>query len=290
MASLLHQARQRARDAAANFRLPFRRTSFHGAVGNWAGTGVGSSIDFQDHRAYVPGDDPRYIDWQAYARSGTVTMKLYREEVSPAVDLVFDASKSMCFEPQKKMRSLELFFFAVESALANGSSLRCWIDAGTEKCLVATERLREELYDPFSALPSQRDVEADTLIVPLRSGSLRVVVSDCLLPGASQTLPRRLSGSKGRATLLVPTIQSEASPDWLGNLELVDCEDESARIERFDEERLEAYRRAYRRHFELWEESCRRLGIAFARVPAEAPLGEALGRGALRRGAVEPCH
>ncbi|MEJ6642028.1 MAG: DUF58 domain-containing protein [Akkermansiaceae bacterium] len=40
---------------------------------------MGSALYFQDHRAYSPGDDPRHINWQAYARTGQYTMKLYRE-------------------------------------------------------------------------------------------------------------------------------------------------------------------------------------------------------------------
>ena len=49
----------------------------------FSGSGTGSSLDFQDHRAYSPGDDPRHINWQAYARTGSYTMKLFREEVRP---------------------------------------------------------------------------------------------------------------------------------------------------------------------------------------------------------------
>ena len=73
------------------------------------GVGAGSSIDFQDHSPYLPGDDPRYIDWRAYARTGHYIMKLYREEVSPLLDLVLDVSPSLFFEPAKALRVLELF-------------------------------------------------------------------------------------------------------------------------------------------------------------------------------------
>ena len=59
-----------------------------GTQGNWLGTGLGSSVDFQDHRAYQMGDDPRYIHWAAYARTGLLTMKLYRAEVAPLVETV----------------------------------------------------------------------------------------------------------------------------------------------------------------------------------------------------------
>src|SRR5438445_12089783 len=101
----------RAMEAVAQrLRLPFRTRTWRGMSGNWLGAGIGSSIDFQDHRPYMPGDDPRYIDWQAYARTGHYTMKLYREEVSPQVDLALDISASMVFENEKAARAFDLFY------------------------------------------------------------------------------------------------------------------------------------------------------------------------------------
>ena len=91
--------------AAGRLRLPLRSRVWKGQAGEFQGAGVGSSLDFQDHRTYVPGDDPRHINWQAYARTGQYTMKLYREEVRPVVDVVLDASESMFFDPQKAQRA-----------------------------------------------------------------------------------------------------------------------------------------------------------------------------------------
>ena len=118
----LRAVRTRMQVAAARVRLPFRHRTWRGEGGNWQGAGVGSSIDFQDHRPYLPGDDPRYIDWQAYARTGHYSMKLYREEVSPRVDVALDVTASMFFDDAKRERALELFFFCVESALQAGSA------------------------------------------------------------------------------------------------------------------------------------------------------------------------
>src|ERR1700677_1694867 len=75
--------------------LPFRARSWRGASGIWQGRNQGSSIDFQDHRAYAPGGDPRHLDWAAYARTNNYAMKLFREEVSPRLDVVIDVSRSM---------------------------------------------------------------------------------------------------------------------------------------------------------------------------------------------------
>ena len=75
--------------------LPLREHVWKGQSGEFVGAGTGSSMDFQDHRNYIPGDDPRHINWQAYARSGNYTMKQYREEVRPTIDLILDISPSM---------------------------------------------------------------------------------------------------------------------------------------------------------------------------------------------------
>ena len=69
----------RARAYAERFSLPLKDRNWRGSSGDYAGTGVGSSLDFQDHRSYMPGDDPRHINWQAYARTGNYSLKLYRE-------------------------------------------------------------------------------------------------------------------------------------------------------------------------------------------------------------------
>jgi len=86
----LKEACATAAACARKLRLPLRSRILQSRAGEFLGAGVGSSLDFQDHRAYVPGDDPRHINWQAFARTGHYTMKLYREEVRPIVDLVLD--------------------------------------------------------------------------------------------------------------------------------------------------------------------------------------------------------
>lgn len=55
----------------------------------------GSSVEFDDYRTYVPGDDLRHIDWNVYARMDRLFMKLFREEEDLALTVVVDASPSM---------------------------------------------------------------------------------------------------------------------------------------------------------------------------------------------------
>jgi uncharacterized protein (DUF58 family) len=55
----------------------------------------GASVEFDDFRNYIAGDDLRHIDWNVYARLDRFFIKLFREEEDLALHLVIDASASM---------------------------------------------------------------------------------------------------------------------------------------------------------------------------------------------------
>ena len=55
----------------------------------------GQSVEFDDFRQYVPGDDLRHIDWNVFARLDKFFIKLFREEQDLSVHVVLDTSGSM---------------------------------------------------------------------------------------------------------------------------------------------------------------------------------------------------
>ena len=81
--ALLTECRLEGQRLAEAVKLPLLRKIWRGASGDFAGAGTGNSMEFQDHRAYQAGDDPRHLNWQAYARTGQFTMKVFRQEVRP---------------------------------------------------------------------------------------------------------------------------------------------------------------------------------------------------------------
>ncbi len=282
-AAAFHALQARMHAAARAVRLPLRQREWRGSGGQWAGRGTGTSLDFQDHRPYYLGDDPRHMDWQAYARTGAYTLKLYREEVSPLVDLVLDLSASMFLNPDKAERTLELYTFAAASALALRGSLRCFLLGGSRLTPLSAEAALDREH--LAQAASEADAQPPELgRVPWRAGSLRIWVSDLLFPGTPHAAP--LAG--GRGILLAPWSQEEATPDWEGNFDLTDCETAAHRRQRLTPGLLAEYRAAYERHFRLWHAEARRCGVVLARVEAEAPFLEALKAEALPRGAVEP--
>jgi uncharacterized protein (DUF58 family) len=57
----------------------------------------GFSVEFSEHREYVPGDELRHLDWRAYARSDRHYIKLYEQETNLRATIVIDNSASMNF-------------------------------------------------------------------------------------------------------------------------------------------------------------------------------------------------
>ena len=55
----------------------------------------GASAIFKEHRGYRPGDDPRLIDWRAYARSDRYAIKHFEHETQLRGTLALDISPSM---------------------------------------------------------------------------------------------------------------------------------------------------------------------------------------------------
>ena len=81
--------------AAARYQLGLPRMPVSGRSGELLGRGTGSSLEFQEYREYQFGDDIRHLDWAAYARSDALMVRLYREEISPRMEILLDASRSM---------------------------------------------------------------------------------------------------------------------------------------------------------------------------------------------------
>ena len=57
----------------------------------------GASVDFAEHRGYVPGDDIRRVDWRLYARTDRYYIKEYEADTNSNFSVLLDVSKSMGF-------------------------------------------------------------------------------------------------------------------------------------------------------------------------------------------------
>ena len=58
---------------------------------------LGFSMDFAEHRQYMPGDDIRRIDWKLFARSDRHYIKLFEADTNTNFAVLLDVSKSMSY-------------------------------------------------------------------------------------------------------------------------------------------------------------------------------------------------
>lgn len=76
----------RARLVVEGFITGLHRSPYHGF-----------SVEFAEHRQYMPGDDLRHMDWKIYGRTGRHYIKQFEEETNLKAYIVLDASRSMAF-------------------------------------------------------------------------------------------------------------------------------------------------------------------------------------------------
>lgn len=91
------------------FRMHLKLRLAAGANGGRKSNAKGSSVEFSDFREYIPGDDIRRIDWNAYARFDRLFVKLFMEEKEGLFRIFLDSSKSMDFgTPNKSVHAKQL--------------------------------------------------------------------------------------------------------------------------------------------------------------------------------------
>ena len=89
--------RLRARHIVEGYVAGLHRSPYHGF-----------SIEFAEHREYVPGDDLRYLDWKVLARTDKLSLKRYEDETNLIAYLVLDVSESMQYRgPGAALSKLE---------------------------------------------------------------------------------------------------------------------------------------------------------------------------------------
>ena len=57
----------------------------------------GFSVEFSQYRQYIPGDDPKYIDWKIYGRTDRYYIKQFEEETNLNCHILLDTSESMTY-------------------------------------------------------------------------------------------------------------------------------------------------------------------------------------------------
>src|SRR6185437_11865361 len=236
------------------FQLLAQRRAKSSAKGERRSKALGQSVEFADHRNYVPGDDFRYLDWNLYGRLDRLFLKLYEEERELPVRIFLDASESMTFgEPRK-------FDFARQIAAAIGYVALCGFDRTSvipfpdnkEETAVRgalrSVRGRKSAMNFFQNLNQLTAKGSANFNDALRRGALEarqagvaVVLSDFLDPAGYEAGLTALVGRGFQVNAVQILAPEELSPSTFGDLRLVDAETGTIQEVTFGKYRMSSY-------------------------------------------------
>ncbi|MBN1764624.1 MAG: DUF58 domain-containing protein, partial [Sedimentisphaerales bacterium] len=241
-----------------------------GIIGSRMGSRAGSSLEFMDHREYQPGDDLRRINWSAYARSDKLTVKLFREEVNPHLDIIIDGSASMALENTAKPRAAlgMAALFAVAAANADYTHA-AWL-AGKMCREVDGSAHRPDNWNgidfTFTGDPGESFTQR---IGAWRPRGIRVFISDLLLMGDPQLVMSCLSQNACSVIVLQILAQEDVEPPRRGNIRLVDCETRQVLDVFIDATVQRRYQQRLQQHQDNWHRCCRQKGALMTTLVAE---------------------
>jgi uncharacterized protein (DUF58 family) len=258
--------------AGLRFALGLPRHAPVGLAGETVGQRAGSSLEFKDHRDYQPGDDLRHIDWNAYARSDQLTVKLFREEVTPHLDVVLDASRSMTLEgTAKRAATLALAAFFAMAARNAGYGHAAWLLAAGYRP-VGNGSGPPQTWEGL-AFDHRGGPGGAALGLPAwRPRGVRVLLSDLLWVGEPLATLRPLAERAAVTVVLQVLAEADVKPPEGRSLRLVDSETDEVREIHVDAPAARRYREALARHQENWNLACRQVGAVFLAVVAERLL------------------
>lgn len=260
----------RGEELGSRYALATPEITVSGLTGQQLGRRAGSSIDFQDYREYQPGDDLRSIDWNVYARTDKLTIKLFREEVNPHLDIILDCSQSMNLADTKKggsaLRLAALLGCAAENARFT-HALWC-AGEGFRRC--QNDNLRPSAWDDIE-YDSPRNLDEAFAILPprLRRSGMRVVISDLFWPGNPVTTMRRFAEGSAATIVVQLVAQADVNPPEHGNIHLIDSETGESMQMFIDSMVEQRYRDVLKQHQEGWDSACRGCGAKFVTMIAE---------------------
>ncbi|MDM8550228.1 DUF58 domain-containing protein [Desulfobacterales bacterium HSG2] len=246
------------------------RDTRSGRYGYYPGNAAGTSLDFKDFRDYQPGDDLRHIDWGAYGRSDKLTVKLFREEVDPHVDLLIDGSRSMALEETAKARAVLGLAALLSSAASNAKCTCCsWIAAdGCRQIENSEDRPSAWLGLNFD---SRYSLSESFVICPpsLRRRGIRILLSDLLFPGDPFTALRHLAEGASAVFVIQVLADADINPPPRGNITIVDSETGETTELFLDEQIRKRYEKRLNTHQQNWHTAAKKTGTLITSFTAE---------------------
>lgn len=240
----------------------------------------GQSVEFADYRNYVIGDDLRHLDWNLFARLDRLFIRLFMEEEDLHFYLLLDNSLSMDFGKPTKLH------FARQVAAALGFIGLVNMDR------VVIEAFNDRLTQSLPAIRGRRSMGRlldflnkiepagpSDLRRALKSFSLKcsgkgivVLLSDLMDKGGYEDALRYLVARQLDIYVIQILSQEEIEPEIVGDLRLVDVEDEDTAEITVSGPLLKRYKQNLAAYRGSLHDFCTRRGISYLFTSNEVPF------------------
>jgi len=226
--------------ALQQFQLRARQVPRGGRYAEQVSRAMGQGMEFRDFRPYNAGDDLRAVDWNIYRRLGRVFVKLFEEQRDLPIYLMVDVSASMFMEDRPRIKpalQCALAFAAIGLSQHDNITLLPFSNelhtltkakAGKAGLMGFARRLSELFPPPPSPPPRSSTTDLPVALRHLSGMSVRrgllVVISDFFDEGGVDEVIKSLGACRHRLLLVQLVRASDETPQHLGDVRLVDCE------------------------------------------------------------------
>lgn len=256
----------------------------------------GSGVEFADHRAYAPGDDFRFVDWNVYQRFGKLLVRLFEEEEDLSIYFILDCSGSMSFGTSSKFDQARRLCAALAYVgLANLDRVTLVAAQESGGSVMPSTRGKNRIFKVFQYLEQLEavgvtDLEQSlkTFVAQHKRRGLAILISDLYDPRGFEAGINVLRYNKFEPYVLhivEPSHGALAQRGILGDINVYDCETGEEREVTVTERMLEEIIAAHREYDSQIQRFCTRSHVPYFAAPPDVPFDELVLR-VLRRGGV----
>jgi len=242
----------------------------------------GFSLEFSQYREYRPGDDLKYLDWKALARTDRLYTRQFRETTNMAVVFVLDASASMGFPDAdvSKLAYASIITAAMAYLVITGgdaAGLMAMSDEGLIYLPARGGRAHLQLLlrrlaniEPRGRWRPQHAIKRAAEL--LRRRGMLVALSDFYDQEDATLVELKRAGARGHEVAMLQILsRHEIDLPYKGSLEFTDVED-GARCLTDATASREAYKERVEAFCTGWRSRARAAGIEYERfITDEAP-------------------
>lgn len=262
-------------DALVRLRLSIGHKSSMSMSGNRKSVQKGSSAEFSDFREYMPGDDIRRIDWNAYARLDKLFIKEYMEEKEAVVSILIDTSASMNYGEQKKS----------ELALSIAAALSYLALSGMDRVVVYDMK---KMANPYSVTGGKKgyprllkwleqlsfegaaDIHTAIRQMALKGPGMTILISDFLTDsmvngpeGEIEKIMKYLDYRRQKTVMLHVMAEEELEIGLSGTYNLIDMESQEHLRITMNAEAIHDYQKGLKNFLNKLQQSCQRTGSSY---------------------------